>query len=114
MKIALNSIRFILLAGLISQVLACATAPIDYQQKLQGKWETLMAGSPVIIEFTDTSVNVLDGLYINMTSPYQIEGDLISYDFQGPQTGRMEIISDNEIIQTNTVTQEVMKLIRHN
>lgn len=53
-----------------------------------------------MIEYTTSMVAIAPYAAI----PYTLEGDLITFQFQGPQTRRVEFLSGDVMVQTDEVT----------
>jgi hypothetical protein len=105
MNPVLRKTRLAALLFALSLLGACATTPgFNYQQYLAGQWSTEINGFPVTVEYTDATVGIVG---FGEPVPYTMEGDRISFEFQGPQTSTIAMISADEMNQTNLTTQQI-------
>ena len=102
-----RSYKLFAVACLSVFLFACASTP-NYSDYIIGQWDTEISGFPVTLDFSDTEISVVG---FGQSIPYTLEGNTISFEFQGLQVSTIEIVSDNEMVQTNTTThaQQVMK-----
>jgi hypothetical protein len=89
------------IACLSALLFACASTP-NYSEYVLGQWDTEVSGFPVTLEFSDTEISVIG---FGQSIPYKLEGNTISFEFQGMQISTIEIVNDNEMVHTNTTTQ---------
>jgi len=80
---------------------ACASTP-NYSEYILGQWDTEISGFPITLEYSDTEISVIG---FGQSIPYVLEGNTISFEFQGMQVSTIEIVSDNEMVHTNTTTK---------
>lgn len=97
LKTLLPLLSLLFLAVILS---ACAVTPVTIQERIVGSWHTDLAGFQVVFEYTTTTV----GIAPHAPVPYTLEGDLITFQFQDPQTRRVEFLSSNVMVQTDEIT----------
>ncbi len=79
---------------------ACALTQWRIQERIVGTWDTDLAGYPVVFEYTTATVGIAPYAPV----PYILEGDLITFQFEGPQTRSIKFLSRNVMVQTDAVT----------
>lgn len=104
MKPILRKTRLAVLFFAVGLLAACATTGFNYQEYLVGQWTTEINGFPVTVEYTDTTVGIVG---FGEPVPYTLEGDRISFEFQGPQTSTIAMVNADEMNQTNLTTQQI-------
>jgi hypothetical protein len=104
----LRKTRLAALLFAVSLLAACATPVTDtgfnYQQYLVGLWSTEINDFPVTVEYTDATVVIVG---FGEPVPYTMAGDRISFEFEGPQTSTIAMVSQDEMNQTNLTTQQI-------
>ena len=92
--------KLLSLLFLASVLSACAAIPLNIEDRLAGEWDTDLAGFSVVFEYTTTTVAIPPHAPVT----YSVEGDLITFEFQGPQTRRIEFLSRDVMTQTDAQT----------
>lgn len=105
----LHKARFAIVIVLTGLLFACASTSINHGEMMLGKWDTEIQGFPLTLAFSGTEIEVVG---MGQSIPYTIAGDVISFDFQGPQSARVAFPEKNQMIQTNLATNEVSTFTR--
>lgn len=87
---------------------ACASTP-NYAEYIIGQWDTEISGFPVTLEYSADEITVVG---FGQSIPYTLEGNTISFEFQGLQVSTIDMVSEDEMIQTNTATDVKQTLKR--
>jgi uncharacterized protein YdhG (YjbR/CyaY superfamily) len=89
-----------MLALLFLAMISVACAVIPIQERIVGNWHSDLAGFQVVYEYTSTTV----GIVPHAPVPYSLEGDLITFQFEDPQTRKVEFLSGDVMVQTDERT----------
>ena len=79
---------------------ACTATPLQIQERIVGTWHADLAGFQVAFEYTTTTVAIAPHAPV----PYSLEGDLIIFQYQDPETRRVEFLSSDVMVQTDEMT----------
>ncbi|MBT4519747.1 MAG: hypothetical protein HOC23_07060 [Halieaceae bacterium] len=104
MKQVIYNVRRLALICMTSMLFACASTSVNYSEYMKGQWDTQIQGFPVVVEFTESTVGVVG---FGAPIPYTLEGNTISFDFQGLQVASIDTVDKNEMTHTNVNTQAV-------
>lgn len=81
---------------------ACSSSPSLQEQLMTGQWEGEMQGFPLVLEYTETEINVVG---MGMSFPYQLEGDQMSFEVPGQGTMVMTVaVEGDTLVQTDVST----------
>lgn len=78
----------------------CFLRHVSVGDRIVGRWKTELAGFPVVVEYTDTTMGV--GTYTPV--PYTIDGDVIRFESEGTESRKIAFISDDIMVQTDLTT----------
>ena len=69
-------------------------------QRIIGEWQSSIAGYPVLVQFTSTTVRVAGAPAV----PYRLDGDRLSFANGASQVRIVTFPSSNEMVQTDPLT----------
>jgi hypothetical protein len=105
----LHRTRLAVLIALTAILAACASTAVNHSEMIMGKWAPDIQGFPLTLAFSGTESEIVG---MGQSIPYTIAGDVISFDFQGPQSARVAFPAENQMTQTNMATEEVQMFTR--
>jgi hypothetical protein len=106
----LHRSRLAVLIALTVILAACASTSVNHSEMIMGKWDTEIQGFPLTLAFSGTEIEIIG---MGQSIPYTMAGDMIAFDFQGPQSARVAFPAENQMTQTNMATEEVQMFTRN-
>lgn len=81
-------------------VQGCFLRHVGVDDRLVGRWKTDLAGFPVVVEYTDTTMEIATYAPVSYTR----DGDVIRFEFEGSQSRKVVFESDDVMVQTDLTT----------
>ena len=91
--------RILIVICFLLPLSSCGSVQPTFQAQLLGVWQTDLAGFPVVVEFTETTVGIVGEEGV----PYTLADDVLTYDFGGPQSRRIEFPSADVMVHIDEI-----------
>jgi len=95
-----RSIRYMSVVCVLVSLAGCVSFGVDTRQRIVGQWQSEVAGFPVTVAYTDSTVTVGGGPAVN----YHLDGDRLTFDDGGTQVRIVSFPSRQEMVQTDPMT----------
>ena len=100
--------RVLIVICFLLPLFSCVSVQPTFQEQLLGIWRTDLAGFPVVVEFTETTVAIAGQQGV----PYILADDVLTYDFGGPQSRRIAFPSEDVMVHIDEVAGSSQSYIR--
>ena len=102
------TVRYLILLLAIGLLQSCISMKVKPSEQMLGKWQSIVGGFPIVVEYNETSVKIGK----NAPIPYLLEGDQLKFADAGAQSVVISFTNKDEMVQLDQLTGTSQVLTR--